>query len=181
MTVLTCFAFDIHRFLPLRIQWLCSLSLILLFFVLAWLIAKIYYNAAKTMIFKTHVVSGPLGFIIALAFMLMLTQVSSIRRETEVARFLKINESRLKEVIESNRHSEIDPLKITQILADLNVRLIKGRNDSYHFELYSFLGYGYRIVFTEDLKMEVPKSPGGSPTLKWHNVKQNWFYYSYLD
>ena len=141
------------------------------------LLTKLFYQNTKNPAFKSYTVSGPLAFATAFAFAVTLYLASPMYRADDVEAFVRSNEAKLKQAVEDSTRAE----KTNQILTDLNLRLIKGGNNSYHFELYAFLSYGYRILYTEHLQTKAPQSPGKSPTFRWHSIKENWYYYSYLD
>lgn len=166
------FAFDVHRVLPINWQWFYASMIIVLFIFLFQGVWGLFFYSVRDPLLK-----GMLTISITSICMLGWYQISSMNRKSEALSFLLLNNRKLKEVIVSEKNGK----NVSQVLNNLNIRLIKGKDQDYHFELYSFLGYGYRILFTEDAQMEKPRSPGGSPTLMSYRLKPNWFYYSYFD
>jgi hypothetical protein len=181
ITMMAYFAFDLHHFLPVRIQWLYGVTMITMLLILFLAMERLFYKKTKSPILKSHLFSGIWSFFAMLILMIGVCQITLIRTESVVNHFLQQHEGRLREVVESIKFDHGDTARVHDILDDLNVRLATGRDGSYHFELYRFLGYGYRILFTQNPQMDKPMSPGGSPTVTCYHLKENWFYYSYFD
>jgi hypothetical protein len=175
------FSFEVHHFLPLRIQWLYGVFVIIMFLLLFQTTTRLFYIKIKSPVFKSYLFSGICSLAVIVILFIGLWQIGSINRQWKVTRFLQQHEQKLTEVVNSVRFGNDHSAKVNQVLDELNVRLINGPDGSCHFELYSFLGYGYRILFTRNQRLRIPISPGGSPTVTWFNLKKNWFYYSYFD
>ena len=55
-------------------------------------------------------------------------------------------------------------------------------SDDNYFKLYTFLGYGYGLIYTDKSELAIPQtSPGGSPIVNWIKIDEHWYYYSYFD
>lgn len=166
------FAFYIHRFLPLKFQWIYPVSVLVMFFIL-------FRQATKAFNVRIpdYMASGILGFGVMMVVAVSLYPISSVRRESEAKSFLQKHEDQLNELVKSSTGNSDKQMWINE---PLNVRVLR-YGDVYHFELYNFIGYGYRIMFTAGQPMQVPRSPGGSTTVNWYKLKENWYYYAYND
>jgi hypothetical protein len=121
-----------------------------------------------------------LPFVFVCVNVFALYALSSVNRETEVANYIAAHEKNYLEIIKAydvnHNNSFID-----SALNHVNVCGLYEKDDEYHFGLYAFSGYGYRILFTEKPDMKKPSSIGGSPVMKWFKIKEHWYYYSYFD
>jgi len=119
-----------------------------------------------------------MGFIIGSTVLLYHT--SSINRETEVLNYLLKSEKSFLRVI--NNDNTTSNMKMDPTLKrEMNIRTFKYYQNEYHFGLYGFMGYGYRIMYTKKKLVYPPGLPTSSPTVKWHQIKENWYYYSFWD
>jgi hypothetical protein len=64
---------------------------------------------------------------------------------------------------------------------DLNLRCYYKDKDITYLNLFGFISYGYGLAYTTK---DFPKGPGSyrmCPIVDWYRIKDNWYYFSYLD
>ncbi|MGE0560445.1 MAG: hypothetical protein AB7O47_01385 [Flavobacteriales bacterium] len=120
-----------------------------------------------------------LGLItINIAILLFISSLNN--REGEVKSFFEKNEQKLTNLV-SHYQKNGDDNKFSQLEKELNIGYTQRSIEGYHFSMYKFVGYGYRLLYSLEKKEIKPKSPGGSPTHKWFRINEHWYYYSYWD
>lgn len=172
--ILVSFAFYFQRSLSTEIQYLFPISIFILFHLFALLtiltIRKLNISIGK------KIISIMIFIVINTA---LLYSLSSIKRESEIQVYFTEHEQRINNIIDYYEKNGKDN-EFSSMLREMNIRSFSYVNDEYHIGLYSFLGYGYRILSTKKENV-MPLSPGGSPTKEWFEIRDNWYYYSYWD
>jgi hypothetical protein len=168
------FAFYFQRSSPMELRFLFPFSVILLFalFVLSACLSinKMSISDLKKLI---------LYFSFIIINTTVLISLSSIKRESEIMDYYAKNKNNYESLIKYYQKNGKDS-KFSAMLKDMNIHYFRYANEEYHIGLYSFLGYGYRLIYSEKT-ISKPRSPGGSPTQKWFKINKNWYYYSYND
>jgi hypothetical protein len=144
----------------------------------------IFLYITPTVLQRTSISSSAKPFLVIgfiLANTVILYKLSSINRESEIRNYIAKNEHQLKSVLTKYQNNP-DQKGISETANGLNICAFFPHQNNYYFKLYTFLGYGYGIIYTDSSKLTKPlTSPGGSPIVKWIKIDEHWYYYSYFD
>jgi hypothetical protein len=169
------FSFFIHQQLPCDYQFLYPIVFLSIYIYFLYHTPKLLSRITIPTSTKPFLI---FGFI--LINTVSLYNLSSNNRESEIRNYIKKNEHQLRSFI-SNHQNHID-LGISETATSLNICAFFPHQNNYYFKLYTFLGYGYGIIYTDSNTLTKPAtSPGGSPIVKWIKIDEHWHYYSYFD
>lgn len=170
------FGFFIHQQLSCEYQFLYPTTFLATYIFFIYLTPKLLQRTNISTAIKPFVV---IGFLLANTVSLYF--LSSINRESEIRNYIQKNENNLKSFITQYQIYRDD--KIVPVLEkDLNICSFFVHNGDYYFKLYTFLGYGYGLIYTDKSELAIPQtSPGGSPIVNWIKIDEHWYYYSYFD
>lgn len=174
--IMVLFGFSIQIQLPYELKFLYPTTFITFYltstFLISKVIQKIHFSTSTKLLIT-------ISFVVANTACLYF--LSSIKRESEIQQYISKKQSNLKSIIELHLTPGSENA-IAPILKELNIRKFFQHNDDSYFSLYSFLGYGYGIIYTDKNEITKPAtSPGGSPIIKWIKIDEHWYYYSYFD
>lgn len=175
LTVLVYFAFSIHRMLPFSVHFIYPVLVLIS-------IGLFYYYLDLRLKNSTnfYLLNNILPIVTVIPCILFLYKLSSCHRLAEAQHYLSSHRQELLNIIHTEQEKK-DKKAIDALLSKLNISTTIDSREEYHFELYNFIGYGYRLMYTEKSMLTAPVSPGGSPTVNWYKLEDHWYYYSYFD
>ncbi|MBU0489267.1 MAG: hypothetical protein KKA07_01745 [Bacteroidetes bacterium] len=177
--LLSIFGFSLRLKIPTDSQFILSWTIFALFIVFVLLSIRTTIKLTLSRKAKPYVIIALIIFLVGNN--IILDRVSFCNRENEVTNYLSQNESKLLNLIGHYQKSGTDKT-FYDISRDMNLESFSYINGEYHIGLYSFFGYGYRLLHTEKTDaIKNTKSPEGSPTVKWFKIKEHWYYYSFWD
>lgn len=173
---LVFFSFNIHQLLTCNYQLLYPIAFLATYFIFLFITPTILQRTSFSSSAKPFLI---FGFI--LANTVSLYKLSSINRESEIRNYITKNEHQLNSVLIKHQNNP-DHKGISEIANGLNICAFFPHQNNYYFKLYTFLGYGYGIIYTDSNTLTKPvTSPGGSPIIKWIKLDEHWYYFSYFD
>lgn len=167
--------FFLRLFIPNKFHFGVEILILILISIMVYLAVKVA-SKLSTEWLKPFVMLGLIT--INIAILLFISSLNN--REDEVKSFFEKNEQKLTNLV-SHYQKNGDDNKFSQLEKELNIHFTHSSTEGYHFSMFRFGGYGYRLFYSLEEKEIKPKSPGGSPTHKWFRINEHWYYYSYWD
>ena len=179
MVILYCmvlFGFYFQIQLPPNFKFFYPVSFLTIYILFIYLTPKLTHRIKVSNTLKPFAV---IGFILANTTALYF--LSSIKRESEIQNYIANNQDKLKSIIYLQQNPRNEQA-INPILKDLNICSFFKHSEDNYLKLYTFLGYGYGLIYTDKSELAIPQtSPGGSPIVNWIKIDEHWYYYSYFD